>query len=159
GLAFLYLLGGKLPPYPDLSTSHSPLLEMCSGRSGISRVLLSILADLTAPDLKDRTLDAGRLAELLGAFSRGHDLPGLRDRSEVSATDVVASPGAGSPRLEVMFDVRVVDSDGEERPAAGRVPLEAGVRIVVRVIASRPTYLYLIWRSSDGTVQPLYPWE
>jgi serine/threonine protein kinase len=159
GLTFLYLLGGKHPPYPAPSTAWSPLAEMCPGRTDLSRVLVSILEDLTAAELGDRTLEAGRLADLLGAFAKGHDLPHLLDRVEGHATAVSAGAVAGSPRLEVAFDVLVVDSDGEERHAAGRLPLAAGARIVVHAAPSRPAYLYLIWRSSDGTVQPLYPWQ
>ncbi len=43
--------------------------------------------------------------------------------------------------------------------APGALPLREGDRIRVEAGLKRAAYLYLVWISTDGTAQPIYPWK
>jgi len=42
---------------------------------------------------------------------------------------------------------------------AGALPLRGGDEIRVEATVGRPSYLYVIWITSDGAVTPVYPWS
>lgn len=66
--------------------------------------------------------------------------------------------------LEIELDVRIWDARDRDRVGRsiadpGTLPLRHGDGIRIEVTANRPVLLYLVWITSDGTAQPLYPWE
>jgi transcriptional regulator with XRE-family HTH domain len=98
---------------------------------------------------------ASCLAEALGAEIRDLLVAGERPPAE---------PLDGDPNLAVSLNVRVWGRDGDRRRGLsigqpGVLPVRAGDRVRVEVEASRPVYLYLVWVTSQGVAQPLYPWE
>jgi transcriptional regulator with XRE-family HTH domain len=75
-----------------------------------------------------------------------------------------ADDSSPAPLLTVHLDVRVWGSgSGNRRDLSihqpGVLPLHTGEKLRVVVEASRPTHLFLVWITSRGEAQPLYPWE
>lgn len=66
--------------------------------------------------------------------------------------------------LEIDIDVRVWDPRDVSRfglsiSESGVLPLRKGDKVCVELKANRQVYLYLVWITSDGLAQPLYPWK
>jgi transcriptional regulator with XRE-family HTH domain len=99
---------------------------------------------------------AGFLAEALGVPITDLLAPGEPPAAEGLAAGTAAD-------LAVHVEVRVWGGAGEKRRGLslgqpGALPVRAGDKVRIEVEVSPRSYLYVVWVTSDGVGQPLYPW-
>lgn len=140
-----YLLVGKEPP-----VHHSALRQF---RSDVPDGLIQTLELMTTDDRENRFASCELVQKALLDFTTGHDLPGLFGESS-------ESPECPR-RIESDLDVLLVCPTSGQTISArrqGTLPVKKGVRIRIQCVLNEPMHLYLIWITSTGDPQPLYPW-
>ncbi len=80
----------------------------------------------------------------------------LRSRPEHGAEGV--GPLGGTVNLRV-WDPKNVHRQGLSMDEPGALPLHPGDQIRLEITASRPSYLYVVWITSDNEIAPVYPWS
>jgi tRNA A-37 threonylcarbamoyl transferase component Bud32 len=103
----------------------------------------------------------------LAAFGKGTEgqnaedaVPGTQAAAFAARADAVYA-GALSGQLKIKFIGHPrLDSDKAtaRRPEEG-APLFNGQLVQLQVALNRPGYAYVVWIDSDGTAQPIYPWD
>jgi hypothetical protein len=66
--------------------------------------------------------------------------------------------------LEADLELRLVQPGAQSGPSValtdpGALPVRTGTRVHIEAQVNRPAYLYLLWITSEGVAQPLYPWS
>jgi hypothetical protein len=80
----------------------------------------------------------------------------LRSRPEHGAEGV--GPLEGTVNLRVWAPENA-HRQGVSMDEPGALPLHPGDQIRVEITASRPSYLYVVWITSDDEIAPVYPWS
>jgi hypothetical protein len=80
----------------------------------------------------------------------------LRSRPEHGAEGVGPLAGTINVRL---WDPKNAHRQGLSMDEPGALPLHPGDQIRLEITASRPSYLYVVWITSDNEIAPVYPWS
>jgi hypothetical protein len=116
------------------------------------------LADLVGRLLDPDPDPAGRPASAAAVVSALRPFTGQREPGALLA----GAPAGPAEALDAALDVLLWD-EREQRHVSlaepGVLPLRPGARFQVEVRLSRPAFIYLVWITTEGEAQPLYPWQ
>jgi hypothetical protein len=112
---------------------------------------------------------AAEVATALKPFAAGSDLLALLGSPGRPGVDPVPGTGEESgpeivpaETLQAALEVFLCDEQQRRRASLtepGALPVRTGTRLQIAARLNRPAYLYLVWITSEGAAQPLYPWR
>jgi hypothetical protein len=142
GAVFFRLLTGRPP-------SSGRLRDL---RPDVPEVLAALIDRLLDVDPAGRPASAAEVVAALRPFAGEREVGALL--GGVSAGPVEA--------LDAALDMLLWD-ERERRHVSlaepGVLPLRPGTRFQLEVRLTRPAFVYLVWITTEGEAQPLYPWQ
>jgi serine/threonine protein kinase len=171
-----WLNSASVSTEPDLALARLPLSQAPQVRAAQTPLVQALAAPVAvvAPSesarsagFKSRHWLAATVTCLVAIPAVWLAVFGKRTEPQKATDAVEKPPGHHSIPLSGQLKIRFISSP---QPASDRViarhpregdaaPLFNGQRVQLQVTLNRPGYVYLIWIDSDGTTQPIYPWD